>query len=170
MKLAVLVLALAFMSTPLRADAATIRGVATLPSVVWVTGAVSPPTNDSEIRQTAKAFVPAVLVIPAGSSVTFPNDDAFYHSVYSVSPANSFDLGLYDTGPGKSVVFAQSGVIDVRCHIHGVMHATIVVVDGPYAVTTHPGEAYRLDVPAGSHVLHVWTDGSPVKTTKIVAK
>ena len=170
MKFVSATVAIALACAPLGAGAATIRGVAALPSVVWVTGTVPAAVSDAEIRQTAKAFIPAVLVVPAGSSVKFPNDDAFYHSVYSVSESNPFDLGLYDTGPGKSVVFADSGVVEVRCHIHGSMHATIVVVDGPYAMTTHREEAYRLTVPPGRHVLHVWTDGSPVTNTKIVVR
>ena len=60
------------------------------------------PQPEAAIRQTAKAFVPALLVITAGTSVRFPNDDKFYHSVYSDSPSNPFDLGLYDNGPGSS--------------------------------------------------------------------
>jgi hypothetical protein len=102
--------------------------------------------------------------------VAFPNDDAFYHSVYSVSPSNPFDIGLYDTGPGKLVTFDNPGIVDVRCHVHGSMHATIVVVDGPYVVTTRPGDTYKLDVPRGRHVLHVWTDGSPVVSSTIVVR
>ena len=170
MKLAVVAFALSLALAPLWAGAATVRGVAAVPSVVWVTGQSPAPTTDSEIRQTAKTFNPAALIVPVGSSVKFPNDDGFYHSVYSISPSNPFDLGLYDNGPGKSVVFANSGVVDVRCHIHGSMHATIVVVDGPYVVTTHADEPYRLNVSRGPHVLHVWTDGSPVVTTNIVVK
>jgi hypothetical protein len=50
------------------------------------------------------------------------------------------------------------------------MHATIVVVDGPYVVTTHPGDSYKLEVPRGRHVLHVWTDGAPVVTSTIVVR
>lgn len=170
MRLAVVAVAFALACAPLGAGAATIRGVAALPGVVWVSGGVPGAAIDAEIRQSAKAFIPGVLVVPAGSSVKFPNDDAFYHSVYSVSPSNPFDLGLYDTGPGKSVVFGAAGVVEVRCHIHGSMHATIVVVDGPYAVTTRPAEAYQLSVSAGAHVLHVWADGSPVTSTKVVVR
>lgn len=162
--------ACALACTPVSARAATYQGSASQPSVVWITEPGAAPVAGASVLQTMKAFVPAVLVVPAGTSVTFPNDDQFYHSVYSVSPGNAFDLGLYDTGPGKNVVFANPGVVDVRCHVHGSMHATIVVVDGPYIMTTHPSETYKLEVPRGPHQLHVWTDGSPVVTTSIVVK
>ena len=111
-----------------------------------------------------------MLVVPVGSSVTFPNDDAFYHSVYSLSAGNAFDLGLYDTGPGKSVTFAVSGIVEIRCHVHGSMHATIVVVDGPATRTTQPGERFRLDgIKPGRRTLHVWTpDGGEIRRTVVV--
>ena len=171
MKTIVVALALAVLGMALPADAATYSGVAGAPGVVWVTSTAPPPRADASIRQTAKAFVPALVVVSPGATVRFPNEDRFYHSVYSDSPSNPFDLGLYDNGPGKSVVFENTGVVDVRCHVHGTMHATIVVVDGPFAITTHPNERYRIDgLPPGSHALHVWSDGINVATTYIVVK
>ena len=41
------------------------------------------------------AFVPHVLIVPVGSSVTFPNRDKVRHHVYSFSKAKKFDLKLY---------------------------------------------------------------------------
>jgi hypothetical protein len=120
------------------------------------------------MRNTHKSFVPDFLVITAGSSVRFPNDDSFFHSIYSESPADPFDIGFYDNGPGKLVPFAKSGVVEVRCHIHGTMHATILVVDGPWAQTKAPGEKYTLTgVRPGSHVLHEWSEQSGEKTTRV---
>lgn len=164
-------LALTMFGAALPAQAATYSGVAGSPGVVWISSGTPSPLADASIRQTAKSFVPDVLVVTAGTAVRFPNDDKFFHSVYSDSPSNPFDLGLYDNGPGKSVVFENTGVVDVRCHVHGSMHATIVVVDGPFAVTKRSGEPFRLDgVPPGPHALHVWNDGTKVATTYIVVK
>ena len=157
--LAILGAAMVFIAAP--AFAATYDGQAKAPSVVWVTDVTPDPPASLEIRQTARTFVPDLLVVPAGASVTFPNDDAFYHSVYSESPGNAFDLGLYDTGPGKSVRFTTPGVVDVHCHVHGSMHATIVVVDGPFVQTAAPNERYRIDgLTPGRHTLHVWSGGT----------
>ncbi len=141
------------------------------PGVVWITQAPVVPVADAQIHQTNKAFVPDFLVVPAGTSVRFPNDDAFYHSVYSESPSNAFDFGLYDTGPGKSVVFDQPGVVRVRCHVHGSMHATVIVVDGPYAVTKTANERYAISgLTPGSHILHVWSGADTIETTTVVIK
>lgn len=156
---------------PLAAGAATYADVMAAPGVAWISGTPPVPADRLTMRQTARAFVPDVLVVPAGSSVTFPNDDAFYHSVFSTSPGNAFDMGLYDTGPGKSVSFAVPGIVDIRCHVHGSMHATVVVVDGPFARTTQPGERFRLDgLKAGRRTLHVWTPDGGETTRSVVVR
>jgi plastocyanin len=153
------------------ASAATYSAVAKVPAVVWVTDVPPSPPPDVAIRQTMKAFVPELAIVPVGTAVTFPNDDPFYHSVYSDSPGNAFDIGLYDTGPGKSVRFSVPGVVDIHCHVHGRMHATLIVVDGPYAQTTMPNEPFHIDgISAGRHTVHVWTGGSDVVTTTVDLK
>ncbi len=158
-----------FVAAP--AFAATYSGVAKTPAVVWVTDVAPSPPPDAAIHQTMKSFVPDLLVIPIGTSVAFPNDDAFYHSVYSESIGNEFDLGLYDTGPGKNVRFTAPGVVDVRCHVHGTMHATIVVVDGPYAQTTQPNQRYRITgIRPGHHFVHVYTGTDDVAVTNVLIK
>lgn len=120
------------------------------------------------MRNTHKSFQPDLVVITAGSAVRFPNDDAFYHSIYSAGAPDPFDIGFYDTGPGKVVTFAQSGAVTVRCHIHGIMHATIVVVDGPWAQTREPNAAYTLEnVRSGDHLLHIWTPADGEKATRV---
>jgi plastocyanin len=156
------------------ATAASYSAIAAHPGVVWVTqtgGETPPPMAGAEIRQTGKTFVPDLLVVPVGTSVRFPNDDGFYHSVYSESPSNPFDIGLYDTGPGKSVVFDQPGVVTIRCHVHGSMHATLIVVDGPFATTTTPNQRYTIaGLVSGVHELHSWSGGDAVETTTIRIK
>jgi plastocyanin len=157
---------------PLRVAAATYAGVLPLPGVAWIAGPPPPPAREQPaMHQTMRAFVPDLLVVPTGTSVTFPNDDPFDHSVYSESAGNAFDIGLEGTGPGKSVRFAAPGIVDVRCHVHGSMHAVIVVVDGPYARTTRPGQHFRLTgLRPGRRVLYVWTQGGSETTRTVVVK
>ena len=156
-------------ATPVRAS--TYSGVAKTPSIVWVTDTPPDAPADLAIRQTMKAFVPSFLIVPVGAGVRFPNDDAYYHSVYSDSLGNAFDLGLYDSGPGKSVRFMTPGLVDIHCHVHGSMHATVLVVDGPYAQTQTANEHYRIDgLSAGRHAVHAWAGGADIATTTVVVK
>lgn len=148
------------------AAAATVHGT-TGAAVVWVSAPDAIPQNgDSEMRNRNRTFIPPYVVVPVGAQVRFPNDDPFYHSIYSDSPADRFDIGYYGPGPGKLVTFSQPGVIDVRCHIHASMHANIIVADGPYALVTNG--AYSLaNVPAGTHELHAWDPKNGERTMTV---
>jgi plastocyanin len=160
-----LALAFAFLA-PAWASAATIHG-ATDAAVVWIGSLPSlVKASDLEMRNRERTFIPPFIVVPVGSSIRFPNDDPFYHSIYSDSKIDPFDIGYYGPGPGKSVVFDNPGVVNVHCHIHASMHATIIVADGPYAVAA--GGTYSLtNVPAGKYTLHSWTPGSDERATSV---
>lgn len=122
--------ALVFLASP-PAAAATVAGNVVSASVVWISG-VAPRVPVQEMRNVNKTFLPELVVVPVGGTVRFPNDDPFFHSIYSGSDVDPFDIGFYETGPGKDVTFDRVGILDVRCHIHALMRGTIVVVDGPY--------------------------------------
>jgi plastocyanin len=138
-----------------RCAAATIRGMTDF-TVVWVSAADAvPPPVQAVLTNHHRSFIPSTIVIPVGSTVRFPNLDPFYHSIYSTSAADPFDIGFYDTGPGKIVSFAHAGIVQVHCHIHVSMHATIIVVDGPFAQRSN-GRYVLTGVPVGVHTLHAW--------------
>jgi plastocyanin len=161
-------LALVVANLGVAAQAATVHGTLPTPSIVWISDDSHPVPGTVEytMSNTQKTFVPGLIVIPAGAAIRFPNEDPFFHSIYSDSPTDPFDIGFYDTGPGKLVTFANPGVVNVRCHIHGSMHATIIVVDGPWAQTDHDGQSYDLlGVRPGRHTLHVWTPDGGEKTS-----
>lgn len=121
-------------------------------------------TNRSfQVATRKKEFVPRVLAVPVGSTVTFPNDDPILHNVFSVSGANRFDLGLYRKGPGKSWTFKSPGPVRVFCNVHHSMVSYIYVSDSPYfASPSADGRFVIANVPDGAGTLEVWheqTDG-----------
>ena len=61
----------------------------------------------------SKAFLPHVMAVPAGSTITFPNEDPIAHNLFSLTPGNTFDLGLYRRGPGKAQKFESPGAVNV---------------------------------------------------------
>ncbi|MBE7558714.1 hypothetical protein HS125_07125 [bacterium] len=86
-----------------------------------------------KMTQKDKTFIPHVLAIQQGTTVEFPNEDPFFHNVFSFSRGNDFDLGRYkQEGPAKTVVFGNLGVVDLYCDIHRTMRAYIVVVEHPF--------------------------------------
>lgn len=121
------------------------------------------PLADAEMAQKKKQFVPGVLVVPVGSTVRFPNQDAVRHHVYSFSPAKKFELKLYAGTPSNAVEFDQPGVVILGCNIHDLMVGWILVVETPYVAHTSATGAAQLDnVPPGRYTLRTWHARLPV--------
>jgi plastocyanin len=117
-----------------------------------------PPT--AELWQRGMQFHPALLPIRVGTEVAFPNDDGFYHSVFSYSKPKRFDLGRYRKEDAPPVrVFDKPGVVKLYCEIHQHMRGVILVLDTPYFTRTLTNGTYRLEnLPAGLYQLKVWAD------------
>src|SRR5579859_4922561 len=57
----------------------------------------APAVESYTMVQQNRQFSPHFLVVPAGSSVSFPNRDPFFHNVFSLFNGKRFDLGLYQS-------------------------------------------------------------------------
>jgi len=105
----------------------------------------------------ARQFRPRVIVIPAGTTVKFPNSDPFNHNVFSLAEPNAFDLGLYGRGEARDHRFSRAGLVRVYCNIHPRMTGFIVVRDNAwYAQPGADGSFTIADVPPGQYTLKVW--------------
>lgn len=150
------------------------RGTTAAPAVVYaepLTGAA--PVREAKpasLSQRNKAFSPRVIGVPVGTVVNFPNDDDIFHNVFSLSPGNTFDLGLYRAGASKSRTFASAGVVRIFCNIHPQMTALVVAVPTPWIVTADAGGAWRLDLPPGRYRITALSErGAPVTADVTVA-
>ena len=109
------------------------------------------------IAQRDEQFVPHVVAVTSGSSVSFPNDDPFFHNVFSLSRGASFNLGRYPTGKTRSRVFSRPGLVKVFCELHSHMSAVIRVFDHPWFTIPDEQGSFAIDsVPAGEHTLVAW--------------
>jgi plastocyanin len=115
------------------------------------------PASTATIAQTDEQFVPHVVAITRGSSVTFPNDDPFFHNVFSLSRGASFNLGRYPSGATRSRVFTRPGLVKVFCELHSHMSAVIRVFDHPWFAIPDDQGRFSIDgVPPGEHTLVAW--------------
>ena len=80
-----------------------------------------------EVGQMNKAFTVKTLKIKVGDTVSFPNQDPFFHIVFSLSPIKTFDLGSYPKGETKKLTFDKPGKVEVECAIHPNMQMIIEV-------------------------------------------
>ena len=132
-------------------------------AVVWLESRTAPPLPPEPARTVmttrGKKFVPEVLVVPAGSGVSFPNEDSIQHNVFSSSEGNRFDVGLYGPGPGSEVVLKQPGIVRVYCNVHPQMAAFVVVTPtGLAARAKADGEFEIGSVPPGAYELKAWDE------------
>lgn len=123
-----------------------------LPARSAPTGAPMPA-----MEQKNRAFVPDLLVVPAGSAVSFPNLDPIFHNVFSLSKPKSFDLGNYSINQTRKVTFEKPGVVMVYCHLHPNMSGTIVVSPSDWATRADGEGHFSLSgVPPGRYTVVAW--------------
>jgi hypothetical protein len=143
-------------------DASSLANVVVWLSPLKPTG-VTPvvPSRQPQYRlvQKNKMFTPHLLVVPMGSQVEFPNQDPFFHNVFSLFNGKRFDLGLYESGTSRSVRFDREGVSYIFCNIHPEMGAIVLALNTPYyGVSSASGVVALHNVPTGSYRLNVWSE------------
>jgi len=116
-----------------------------------------------------KQFEPESLVIPLGSTISFPNQDEILHNVFSVTPASSFDLGLFGEGKSAEYTFKKAGLVLINCNVHHAMQANVLVIDTPYFV--RPGADGRFELsglPAGPGKLMLWHPRAAIQAQPVL--
>ena len=136
--------------------------------VVWLTpsGSTTMPHTAIDrpryrLVQRNKRFEPSLLVVPVGSVVDFPNDDPWFHNVFSLYRGKRFDLGLYQAGAQRSVRFDRIGPSYLFCNIHPEMTGVVLAVDSSlYAVSDKSGHYIIDGVVPGKYTMHVWYENA----------
>jgi plastocyanin len=113
------------------------------------------------MEQRNREFAPRLMLVPVGSTVSFPNYDKIFHNVFSASAARPFDLGLYREGQARSITFDHEGFVRIGCNLHANMAATIVVIGAPHYVFTGADGAFRFrTLVPGRYKLRAWSEKS----------
>ncbi|HYL26791.1 MAG TPA: cupredoxin family copper-binding protein [Candidatus Nitrosotalea sp.] len=79
----------------------------------------------SAVHIKGDAFVPPTLTVPAGTTVTFANDDDDAHTV--TASDGTFDSKGLDTSQTWQHTFEKPGTYRYFCQLHPFMKGTIVV-------------------------------------------
>ena len=159
---------LTFIAFPLNAFAGKIKGTVKVQGlrtpanvVVYLSKA---PQMDVDLSKTNFVmdqrnleFIPHVLPVPVGSPIVFPNNDKVNHNVFSMSRTKKFNLGSYNPGESKTMVFDTPGIVELRCDVHAEMAAYILVMKSPYfAVTDNKG---NFQIPDQSYLQRAGLEG-----------
>jgi hypothetical protein len=113
-----------------------------------------------ELTQTKCVYEPHVLVVPCNTPVLVHNADPVLHNVHSFckrnAPANLAQPGGSDA---VELTFEAAERVQLRCDLHGWMHAWVIVVDHPWYARTDAEGNFSLDgVPPGTYTLRCWQE------------
>ncbi len=125
-------------------------------------------TPAARIVQRNGRFVPRVLPVVAGTTVTFENRDNVYHNAFSPSPAKRFDIGKYAPHETRWVTFDHPGIVELFCDIDPNEMGLVVVV--PNHAFTRPNAAGKFalpKLPPGKYRLTVWHPAHPKRTLDV---
>ena len=121
----------------------------------------APGHTHYRLVQHHKRFEPGLLVVPVGSVVDFPNEDPWFHNVFSLYRGKRFDLGLYQAGSQRSVRFDRIGPSYLFCNIHPEMTGVVLAIDSDlFSVSDKNGRYVIPGVAPGRYVLHVWYENA----------
>jgi len=113
------------------------------------------------VEQRHKQFLPHLLAVPPGSTVAFPNYDDFYHNVFSSSPTQPFDIGMYKNGQSREMKFDKTGLVRLGCNVHASMASFIFVIDAPaYVPVDGSKEFFFRSLMPGKYKARVWSERS----------
>ena len=93
---------------------------------------VSAQAKDITIGQKNKTFVfngeqVESISIDKGDTVHFMNNDPWFHNIFSLTQAKTFDLGSYPQGESRPVTFETTGNYEIECAIHPNMFLEVTV-------------------------------------------
>jgi plastocyanin len=128
-------------------------------AVLWIEpGPQQTEPPGVHVDQRKRQFVPYILAVQAGTTVSFPNADPINHHVYSFSAAKRFELRLQKSNEApQQVRFDKPGLITLGCNIHDWMLGFVLVLDSPWFAQTDAQGLARIDyIPAAGQRLHLW--------------
>jgi plastocyanin len=112
------------------------------------------PTEPVEMDQFGRDFIPRLIVVRAGQQVLFKNSEDELHTVHvkDGEGLSLFNVAMPIQGGEHDHTFDDAGDYAVSCNAHQEMHATIVVVESPYAVVADRDGTFTLsEMPPGSY-------------------
>lgn len=104
------------------------------------------PIQPVIMDQFGRDFVPRLIVVREGQPVQFKNSEDDLHTVHvqDSDGESLFNVAMPIQGGEHSHTFDDSGDYAVSCNAHQEMHATILVVQAPYAVVADREGAFEL--------------------------
>ncbi|MFI1359786.1 plastocyanin/azurin family copper-binding protein [Streptomyces sp. NPDC020898] len=134
-----------------------VRRAALLPVLALVALLLAVPGQASaatyRVTMQGYAFAPATLTVPAGSTVTWTNQDTAPHDVKTTSGPVQIHSPMLNKGQSWSFTFTTAGSYAYYCTVHPNMTAGIAVqaaAPAPSAAPTHSHAQTHTEATSGS--------------------
>jgi plastocyanin len=119
------------------------------------------PKAPAKMDQVKLTFVPHVLPILKGTTVSFLNSDPVLHNVFWLkSDDGSYparNLGSWGKGATQEFKFDKEGTVVLLCNVHPEMEGDIVVLQNPFFAMAGKDGAYEIKgVPPGEYSVKAW--------------
>ena len=144
--------------------------------VVYLKGPDAPADWDKSgtftMDQKTCHYVPRVLIVPVGGTVTFTSSDPFLHNVKSSYKA--FNKGV-SQGAEQKLLCDEAAFAGLQCNVHPFMAGLLVVAENPWYVLTDAQGSFTLTkVPVGTWKIFAQHEvlgrsvkqGTPITVTK----
>ena len=102
------------------------KWLAALALAIVLPAAAATPAPDT-IRIGNFTFAPAVLEVPAGTSILFVNEDDVPHAIVGSDRDSPLKSPALDTNDRYSVKLTQPGTYHYFCSLHPRMTGTVIV-------------------------------------------
>jgi len=132
------------------------------------------PTGPAVLDQRGCQFIPHVLAVMVGQTITVTNSDPILHNVRSLSVDNpGFNFGQPAVAAGRPLPAMQAVErFTIKCDLHPWMAAHVSVFDHPYFAITDPRGAFAIPgkLPDGQYVLTAWHEKLGQKQATVTVK
>ena len=141
-------------------------------AVITIKGAKGVKAGAVTVNQKDRTFVPHVITIAPGTTVTFTTEDELDHTVAATDETAAV-AGIKDPikthmpGDKGSHKFEKAGIADLRCKDHKRMQLHVIITDEYTGVTDKAGVATIKGVPAGKYTAEVWHEVLGTKTAEV---
>ena len=128
------------------------------------------PSTPVVLDQQKCRYVPRVVGLQVGQSLTIRNSDPLLHNVRAEALINQpFDLGTPIQGMEVTRTFSTREVmVPFNCNVHAWMNAYVGAVEHPhFAVTDENGRFSIPQLPAGTLTLEIWHERLGTQTQQV---
>lgn len=129
--------------------------------------AMSPTT--ASIDQKNCSYDPHVQAVEVGTTLEVLNGDPLLHNIHaSMGGSTVFNAAMPSTVKKIPRKLSKTGMITIKCDVHGWMNGAIGVMDNPYFAVTGDDGSFTIDgVPPGTYTIDAWQERLHDKTQSV---